>query len=106
MGKAELTAPWGGQELEGGEGAAGGSCGSSGEDRIFAVGEVEVISVREWGVAPPNWASQKLSSSLASSEGCSVPLPATLLRGLGLSGGECTYVGAGKRASQTSRGGE
>lgn len=49
MGKAELTAPWGGQELEGGEGAAGGSCGSSGEDRIFAVGEVEVISVREWG---------------------------------------------------------
>ena len=26
MGKAELTAPWGGQGVEGGEGEAGGSC--------------------------------------------------------------------------------
>lgn len=26
MGKAELTAPWGGRGVEGGEGEAGGSC--------------------------------------------------------------------------------
>lgn len=54
MGKAELTAPWGGRGVEGGEGEAGGSCfkrreaGRRGQER-FTVGEVEVISAQdEW----------------------------------------------------------
>lgn len=46
MGKAELTAPWGGRWVEGGEGEAGGSCLERRAEEIYG-GRGEVISAQE-----------------------------------------------------------
>ena len=101
MGKAELTAPRGGRALEEGEGEAGGSCGSGGEAQRFAVGEVKVISVqgsgRGWGSASKLGLTEaQLFLGLLRRLLC--PSAGRPAAGPGLSGGECTDVGAGRRA--------
>ena len=78
MGKAELTAPWGGRWVEGGEGEAGGSCLERRAEEIYR-GRGEVVSAQgEWErVRPASWLSLgDLSAGPQPPPCCSVCVPA------------------------------
>lgn len=93
MGKAELTAPWGGRWVEGGEGEAGGSCLER-RAEIYR-GRAEVISAQgewervrlgllaePWRTASPSSASSAEAPAHAAPCVCQLPL----LRGPGVRG--------------------
>lgn len=110
MGKAELTDPWGGQGVEGGEGEAGSSLCErrrTGQQRRFTGGEVEVISAQdEWdkvGPGPKQWPALSLPPGPGPGHAALSLCQPPLLRGSGTRA-VCLYVGDRRRVSESSRG--